>query len=333
MTCYFIYGCKIKRHLRNITVLFGIIFALSSNALTQLEDSVVLNAKVNKTRLPLDEELKFNATLTWNKDIFDLSFDMIEPPNCENLYITGNFFASDSKSTPNGQVVSNHYGFLIKPVNVGSATIGPVSLTYTDNISGEEKTLTTSPITITVTKPLSDRLYPFKIAAKYLVMSIVIFIIFWTIIHIIRKKRENKKALMELKSRPTLETIYTDELKSIYLIRQTIGNKEFSSKISLTLKKYLEEKFELKLLGATTDRIITTLSTIDLLNQEIVDLLMSIFDFCDKVKFAGKELNQDNVDNLQFKAETFISNMKNIVNSDDRGVKDEPGYKSNKRKS
>jgi hypothetical protein len=316
--------------LSRIMLLVGLILVIPLIAFSQFENNVVLNAQVDKTETPLDKDLKLTVTLSWNKDKFDITFDSIDPPNCENLSICGNYFSSDAKASPKGQIVSNNYGFILKPQNVGSGTIGPVSLTYTDNKTGEQKTLATTPIKIIVAKPLSDKLYPFKVAAKYLIIVLLIAIIGFFIFKYLKKRREARKILQELKSQPTMEDEYKEKLQSLYPTRQTMGNKEFCSKVSQMLKRYLEEKFDLKLMGATTDKIITTLGSIDLLNQDIVDLLMSIFDFCDKVKFAGNEPDKENVDNLKFKAETFISSMNNLVNTDDRGKKDEPGNNSNK---
>ncbi|MBU1628057.1 hypothetical protein KKB18_11880, partial [bacterium] len=246
-----------------------------------------------------------------------------DPPYCENLVISGNFFASDAKTSGKEQIILNHYGFIMKPEKVGTSAIGPVSIKYTNKETGEEKSLSTSPISITITRPLKDNLYLLKISGKYIGFALIIALITFSIINFIKKKRLERKRLRELESLPTLEEIYVKDLKSIYATLQTIGKKEYCSKISQTLKKYIEEKFDIKLTGATSDSIFSMTTTIDLLKQESVDLLISIFDFCDNVKFAGSEPTKENMDNLQFKAESFITNMKEQIDSKDRGKQDE----------
>ena len=307
------------------TLAFSILLSLIIPNLThaKLEDNVVISALVNKTKIPLDKELKFTVTLSWNKKLLDITPDTPEPPTFENFINAGNFFSSDTKSTIDGQITSNHYGFILKPERVGNGSIGPVSITYMNNETGEEKTLTTSSIEVTITKPLADKLYLLKVFIKYFAIILVLALIIIVVIKVINKKREERERIKDLNSRPTVEEKYIKKLQALYSTRQIIGDKEYCSKISQILRKFIENKFELKLTGSTTDKILSTLTSIDLLKQDSVDLLISIFDFCDNVKYAGSEPNKDNVDNLQFKAESFISSMQDLINSEDRGNQNE----------
>jgi hypothetical protein len=293
-------------------IFFIYLYSFSNTAFCQTTDSVIISAVVEKSTIPKDQDLKFTVTLTWNTNLADINPENPSPPTCENFTVIGNFYSNDTKASDKGIYNSNHYGFILKPEKVGLATIGPVTIKYSESKSGEEKSLSTNPIEVTITKPLSDKLYPVKVAIRYLVYAICLFIPIFIIIKFFKSRKLEKEKIKALASIPTVDELYIKQLKSAYSRIDMTGKKEYCSSVMSILKKFLYDKFNLKFIGATTDKIISSLTTLDLLKQDDVDLLISIFDFCDKVKFAGNEPDNYSIVNIEMKAESFITKIKEL---------------------
>ena len=266
------------------------------NSISASNGKVLLEAKVDRTKIKIGDLINYSIIVTHDKDI------KIEMPNLgANL---GAFEIHDYEDLEpekiNGDVVQQRH-YIISTYDIGDYEIPPVTVHYSLANDTLWHQLTTEGIKITVEslKPseegdIRDIKQPLEILKDWwltirFILAGVLIVLIGILIYILYRRRKQGKTFIPRREKPKLppHIIALDELKKLMeeklLERGEI--KQYYIRISEIIRNYIEDRFFIVALEMTTFQLINIMKD-NQIEDEVVQLVEKFLMNCDMVKFA-----------------------------------------------
>lgn len=275
-----------------------------------METKVQLESWVDRTEIPFNEKLTLTVRASWYGEQGRFKITPITPPECENFEILGSSSVNETKMVEAKAKSTKTFEFILKPTQTGTGRIGSVLFSYVDNVTEDSSSLSTQPISVTINPPVEKKASRYKILLIIAVVLIFIYVIYSA------KKKTKKIKIADQTEREvkipekTLEEKNLETLSDLSLLISEGKADEFSSKVYKLITNYLEEKYQIFTTGKTTNDIISSLSTLNLPEEQIA-LLKDIMSTCDQVKFAKEMVDKERCEETLNKVREFLEqNMK-----------------------
>ena len=105
----------------------------------------------------------------------------------------------------------------------------------------------------------------------------------------------------------TPEWISLKELEQVVSLRKGESIREYYDKVSMIVKRYVEEKYQIKTLDATTGQILESLPHD--LTDTVVDHVGEILRTCDMIHFSRHRPSRADIDNIYRTAKEFLESQ------------------------
>jgi hypothetical protein len=250
---------------------------------------VTISARVESSEVPLNEIVTFVVELRWDKKLgetAELDFEFPDPPSAEGLTPVGNSFRTTTQLEGSLQHVLRHYTYEYQPKQEGKTRIDKAVVAYRRRGQEDETTLETHPLEVTIIPPVRG----IKDLAQSNIAKIIIALILLSAASVlaIAVLRERKKRIPpEPLVTETLEETYTKRLKENETLRIAGRWTDYFLGLSSLLRGYLEENYNIRTQGQTTDRLVHAVR--ERLGDEQAEEILGFLLLCDRVKFAGHQ--------------------------------------------
>lgn len=265
-------------------------------------------------------------------DQLHLTFRVIKPANAEVTFPTLkdtlangginilNVSPVDTSAAPGGKTLLEQK-YLITSFDSGLYYIRPFPFilktnNITDTIFSRASYLDVHTIPIDSTGVLRDikgiekapvsfgEIYP------YLLLAIFAALVIWFFIYYFRKRKKQQPIFRRERPQEPAHVIAIrelDKLKAEKLWQQQ-QSKLYYSRLTEIVRTYIERRFHIKAMEQTTDEILADFRNKDIDTDINYELLRSLLNLADLVKFAKQEpLPDENVQNME-NAYTFVKN-------------------------
>jgi LPXTG-motif cell wall-anchored protein len=117
---------------------------------------IELSTQVDRVSVPQDESVRFTVKVQWHgpAELFRVAWP--QAPQVTKLDVSGSARGTEVISSATGQTTIQEFSYILRPKEIGTASIGGVQITYismidTANVARE---LSTRPLEITITRPI-----------------------------------------------------------------------------------------------------------------------------------------------------------------------------------
>ncbi len=208
----------------------------------------------------------------------------------------------------------------------GAVVAGPVEVSYISH--GMKATLASRPVMLVVktlrvdpSKGPRDIKKPYKIPFIYylfyflfwfMVLQLLAVGVYFLVFHIRRKKRKGELPEIVRKPAEPPHVFALRELNSLKEARlwQQGLVKEYYTRLTEILRKYLEYRYELKALEQTTEETLDSLKAAGFNDNRLYGILKDILETGDLVKFAKYEPQPDVNESVLLNAFVFVNDTK-----------------------
>ncbi len=296
---------KIRPVIQLVLVLLLPASCWASSQVDSLESRIKLEAWVDRPELAFDQKLLLTAQASWDGEQARFKITPIAPPQCESFEILGSSSVNETKMVEGKAKSTKTFEFMLKPTQTGTGRIGAVVFSYVDNVSGDSSTLSTQPISVTISPPIERETRRYKIVLIIAIALIFIYVLY-------SAKRKSKRVTIADQTRNETKiaerSLEEKNLEMLSVLSHLIPEgkvDEFSSKVYKLISNYLEDKYHILTTGKTTNDIIDSLSTLNLPEERII-ALKDILSTCDRVKFAREMAEQERCERVFNQAKKFL---------------------------
>ena len=275
----------------SLVLLFVILFPLhgaSQDSLTvktpTSESGIKLTAIVDKNKVPLNRNLTLTIRLKWYGNLDRYDIHQFDNPIVENLEIVGTGSSNKVANIDGRATAVQEYEFVLKPKSLGMAYIEGVIIKYTDMETNADFRLVTNRIPVEVIDPVPESgqhssLFWIIIAAMLLLAAGGSYYFL-----VIRKKQKAEQAVeVEI----PLEEKYLQELReNVDLSDLALDVDSAFSTIYKLLRRFLNEKFALPGLEASTGEVIDALQNLRV-EERVINEISDVLRTADVIKFSG----------------------------------------------
>ncbi len=260
----------------------------------QTNNTFSISARVSTNKVALNQNFKVTVEIKAEGNINDYIFSTPFIDKLHNMEIIGT--ASENTTSPSS--VSNRiisvkkYIYTLKPTSIGMAYFPKILVSITDKKGNIVAQIDTQAIPIEILEPVVQKDYKiiYIVIALFLIigLGVLIFIKFKLML---KEKKENisESNTEEINTEEQYLNEINEELNKDRLNKEKI---ELSIKI---LKKYLEEKYGLRIRNKSSKEIEKILNEINVNNKErIIDLIKKT----DLIKYAQEEPDNKAVEEI-----------------------------------
>ena len=175
---YFSPAIGMMRILSLTTVL---VFLLSSPATCQTDSvgaKIELKSSVDRSEVPFNQSAVFTVEASWEGEQDRFSITPVGLPECENFEILGSSSENETRIEEGKTVSLKTFNFTLKPTQTGTGRIGPVQLSYMDNVAQDSSSLSTQPISVEITPPIERRAPAPRTILIFVVAAVLIYVIY-----------------------------------------------------------------------------------------------------------------------------------------------------------
>lgn len=293
-------------HILWIGLVFFLLTPVVSRSSGIPSSTVMLQATVNKREIAPDETCQAEVIIQWSGQ-FPNAEIVFPGLRFNNKLVLVSTASMSSGQEENGQLIlQRKYTYILQGKDAGVGVIEQVSAQYALEPGQPLKTLTSSPLEITVSRmhlDLSDRGKRF-IGLAFL---LVLFLILVTPLGIIIRTRQKEKSLAVSLSKlpPSVEDQALQFLSEANQYRLARDIREYHAHIATTIKRYLAQKYQINTTGKTTLMILEQLSGPELA-EERKGQIDTILSTCDRAKFAHYEPGAEEMDRIYALTRDFI---------------------------
>ena len=300
-------------------------------------------ARLDSANILIGDQVKLFLEIDYPKDV-NVGFANVPDTIQEKIEVLDRT-PVDTIQTDNENILKQIQALTITCFDSGSYRIPPYWFKInfegqTDSVPSNGVTLNVYSMKIDTTRGPTDIKMPYdapltlKEVTPYILGVILIGAIIFLILYSIKRKKKNQP-LFSLPSKPK-EPAHIIALRELDRIKdeklwQKDKVKEFYSDVTETLRKYIEDRYEIPAMEQTTDEILSGFKyRKDLLNDKLFGNLSQILSLADLVKFAKyKPLPDDNnltlVDAYFFVNGTKIEEVKKPTEIEEEKEEDKNG--------
>lgn len=255
----------------------GVVFLPQDNV--KPPPPIRLDGRLDKTSVPYDKTIVFTVTVSWLGEEGRYSLGFPSVPRLRNLKMVASSSENLSESSDIGVKYIKRFIYRFRARHEEPAEVGQVVVEYEDTITHKKLTVTTQAVAVTILPPESNFYKTlFNWTAIIAALLFLAILVYGAFISLRRKKQKKDEPLPA-----TIEERAMCDFEKLKLLSGDV--KEYYSGISRLLKKYLYDKYGVKTVEETTEKIDARLREIGFPEeqQRKVDKILSV---CDSVKFA-----------------------------------------------
>jgi hypothetical protein len=332
-----------------LSILLSLFFFLFTNSFAQSENTITVNAKVDKTQSTVGDSIIYTVTITHSLETKILPPDISSqkstdenkpdlknsdkhPPEADAF--TGFDFIEKGSSEPHkvGGGIEQEFWYRLRADLVGQYTFPAFPVKFSTNDPSGQKTpgqTVTPKVELEILSVLNLRGEPTDIQGikplvrvnrdwlPYIIVIISILLIL-VIINWARKKWSKKDGAST--TAPKLEIILSPDELALNSLKQLLakeliqkGNfREFYFELSDIFRRYLGSRYSFPAIDWTTEEISSWLLNCRQLDQASRQRAQSLLDETDQVKFAKGETNADACLAKVHSIEDFINQTKQM---------------------
>jgi cell division protein ZapA (FtsZ GTPase activity inhibitor) len=285
-----------------LLLVYSHVFCQIDSIQTQIE----LKSSVDKSKVPFNRELTFSVEASWEGEQERFSITPLVPPQCENLEIMGSSSVNQTRMEQGKTMAVKIFRFALKPTQTGKGRIGVIQLSYVDNATQDSSSLSTQPIDVQITSPVSERGPKYKTILIFVMAAILIYVLYTA-----RKRTRRIEIKPEQEVQTKTEKEETPEQRALRQLEDISeqmkkgASDSFSSDIYRLLTGYLEARYQIVTAGKTTNNIIDSLTNLDILPEKI-GLLKEILTACDLAKFAAERMEKSRCEKMAGQIKEFL---------------------------
>jgi hypothetical protein len=282
---------------------------LCSSAVCQTDSAgakIQLKSSVDRTEVPFNRQLTFSVEASWEGDQGRFTISPLPPPQCENLEILGSASVNQTRMEQGKPISVKTFEFNLKPTQTGLGRIGSVQLRYVDNVTQDSSSLSTQPIEVKITAPVTEGFPHYKTILVICLLLILAYVIYSARRH--RKRVEIDKEWEEKKQAERGESLEERALKQLDDVAGEAEKEEsgqFASGVYKLLTGYLESKYQIVTAGKTTNDIVDALTRLEL-PPEKVALIRDALSTCDLAKFAAEPVEKSRCQDMAGRIREFL---------------------------
>jgi hypothetical protein len=299
---------------RIVLSILGLVLLLAcSHSFCQTDSvrsQIELKSSVDKSEVPFNRQLTFTVEASWEGEQERFSITPLIPPQCENLEIMGSSSVNQTRMEQGKTMAVKIFRFALKPTQTGKGRIGGIQLSYVDNATQDSSSVSTQPIDVQITSPVSERGPKYKTILILVVIVILIYVLYTA-----RKKTKRIEIKPEQEVQTKTEKEETPEQKALRQLGKISEQIEkgatdsFSSDIYRLLTGYLEARYQIVTAGKTTNNIIDSLAKVDILPEKI-GLLKEVLSACDLAKFAAEKMEKGRCEKMAGQIKEFLEQIR-----------------------
>lgn len=306
--------------LKIIPYFITVLILLSGSAYGQ---RIKATASLDSTNILLGDQVRLFLEIDHPVNI-QVSFPKVPDMIIDRIEVLRRF-EPDTFETDDSNYQKQIQSFLITSFDSGSYVIPP--FWFKINLDNRVDSIRTNPVTLNVyslpidtTRGPTDIKMPYdapvtlKEVTPYILGAILIGAILFFIFYALRRKKNNKP-LFVLPKKPK-EPAHVIALRELDRIKkeklwQQGKTKQFYSEITETLRRYIEERFEIKAMEQTSDETLESFQIRSgLLDNKTYNNLNMILKTADLVKFAKYQTLPDDDNMTLVNAYFFVDNTK-----------------------
>ncbi len=301
---------------RSIFVLLFVCLAQSgwgqTNQLLPIPQKFKISSIPETNYVPLNKKFTVKVEIVYQglPGQYVISEPYIEKLHNLELVATSVENVVESVSTnTNIKLIKKYYLYTLSPKSLGLAYFPKVTVAIADKKGNPVEQLEAPAVPVNITEPV----YPKDYSTFYIIVTVIFVIIILGILALYLmkkyklKKEAERKRLEELeKARIPVEDKYIKEL--LQKDEQIKNPVQFYSEAIKLLKDYLEEKYNIKIKEKSTAEIINLIKSIEELNENQIEVLKSILEESDIVKYAQESVDTFKKNKYKEKIKEFLEN-------------------------
>jgi hypothetical protein len=282
---------------------------LCSSAACQTDSTgakIQLTSSVDRTEVPFNRQLTFSVEASWEGEQSRFTISPLIPPQCENLEILGSASVNQNRMEQGKPISVKTFEFDLKPTQTGWGRIGSVQLSYVDNVTQDSSSLSTQPIEVKITAPVTESVPGYK---TILIICLVLILVY--VIYSARRHRKRLEIDMEWEEKKQAEREESLEERTLKQLDDVAGEAEkgkssqFASGIYRLLTGYLESKYQIVTSGKTTSDIVDALTRLGLPPDKVA-LIKEALSTCDLAKFAAEPVEKSRCRDMARRIREFL---------------------------
>lgn len=281
----------------------SVIAQIPADSLPPMEwGDIEIEGKVSKDSLPQNDTLDFTVRLKiyGNPDDYAIA-DPANPP-VSNLTLVGTTQANRTAGSAGGEIVFvKEYRYSFVPTTIGMAYINPTRIQYVFVPSGASRTISTGRLEIKITEPVFPP-KPFNWMLFIIIAAAIGVVAFIAYIYL-RRMKAKREAPIEIVVPP--EDIARTKLRE-FLDRKTGDNETIIEDISRVLGEYIEQKYRLDYGSYPIHELLAELEK-KAVPGNVLSNLRRTLELSAKIRFAGQNATQNDVETVALGLESFIS--------------------------
>jgi hypothetical protein len=278
-----------------------IIFPIQETKKTEIK----ISTRVSQTKIPLNRTFELKVTLSWIGDSGMYTVVDLENPMLTNFEIVGTSTTSRSELVNNHTQIFKDFTYILKPKELGMGYVEGVLVKVHDNTVNEDETLSTQRISVEVVDPVPEKDEQKTGWLFILIPFIVLFfglgLFFWH-----RKRGVFRKKTVEEPAQP-VESHFLEDLRIQVDLNKPNLHEDFST-LSKLLRRYLSEKFSLRALELTTDKLLDLLEE-TAMEENQIGSVEEILERSDEIKFSGIQGTQEELTRFYTLFEGILENL------------------------
>jgi hypothetical protein len=307
----------------NLKTKIGSFLVLILLATTVNAQRIKATASIDSTNILLGDQVKLFLEIE-HPDNVEVIFPNVPDTLVEYIEVLGRS-EKDTVGPDDENFQKQIQSFLITSFDSGSYRIPP--FWFKINLDGRLDSIPTNSVTLNVysmeidtTRGPTDIKYPYdapvtlKEVIPYILGTILILAILFFIFYAIKRKKNNQPIFVIPKKPKEPAHIVAlrelDRIKQEKLWKQG-KTKQYYSEVTETLRKYIEDRFEIPAMEQTSDETLDSFRyRRDLLKEKTFENLNKIFKLADLAKFAKYQTTPDDDNMTLVNAYFFINDTK-----------------------
>lgn len=299
------------------------------NPAEQTKDPVAINVSVDKSRVRVGDLVKYTISVNAQTNI-----DVRMPDFAENLSPVSSLMIHDWENLPNeklpGGRIARKQTYELETYLTGVYEIPPAKVQFI--VFGHTNTLYSSAVCIDVmsitkegdmtdirdVKNFVELILKEKDKTKIIIVLCFLAAVALVLLLCIKRRKakvEQPLVPAHIRAFAAIEALVSSDLleKELY--------KEYFSRLSIILRVYIEERFEIRAPELTTEEFLALLRQDPQFTYEQKEVLRSFLNECDMIKFAKGETSADLAGAATENVKAFIEQTKETVEQKEEGGK------------
>ncbi len=273
-----------------------------SEAISQPTSTIELTTYIEKSSVPLNEEVAFHIRLSWLGDMSRYKIVEIPQPLLTNLLMEGSGSKNQITPAEDGTLRSTKtITYKFKPVEIGMAYIDGLVVKYRDSATGETDMLQSQRVQVKILDALPDS--SGNVTAVVYIVLLLLFAL--TIAYFLMQYLKKRNLTPEESGAPLSIPRQFLKRMSEEIDPKATNLGEMSVLLSRIFREFLSREFSFPAANSSIDEVRGALRKRSIAELEI-NKITELLEKLDVIKFAGGSVDPAEFSNLYGTAENYL---------------------------